>query len=340
MEESEKQISDDSLESLEGSSSILETPVSSASSIDSNVTPEPNLTGQPSAASPQPPKKRGGGPFSKLLSHFNLYLLGFMLLVVVAAVLAAVLYFHSKDKSSNTSISSQGLSQSTLNQLSNSDVTVGDAKQTLNVQSNAVFGGQVLIRSNLEVAGKLQIGSSLSLTGITVAGTSNFDQVQVGKNLSVAGDTALQGQLTVQKGINVNGGGTFNGAVSATTLTANSLQINGDLVLTHHISAGGSTPGRSTGGSLGSGGTASVSGSDTAGSITLNTGSGASAGCLITVNFTTKFNATPHVIVTPVGSAAGGLGFYINRSTTNFSVCTSNAPPSNATFGFDYMVLD
>jgi len=329
----ENQNQDDSLESLEGSSNVVEPSQDSASG--GTTTPSNNA-----GNSAPDPSSKGHGPLRRLLSRLNLYLLGLILIILLVLVAAVALYLHSRDKSANTDISSQSLSQSALNQLANSDVTVGDAKQTLNVQSNAVFGGQVLIRSNLEVAGKLQIGSNLSLTGITVSGSSAFDQVQVNKNLSVAGDTALQGQLTVQKSLNVNGGGTFNGAVSAPQLTANSLQLNGDLVLTHHISAGGATPGRSNGGALGSGGTASVSGSDTAGSITINTGGSPAAGCLVTVNFVAKFNATPHVIVTPIGSAAGNLGFYVNRSTTNFSVCTTAAPPASSTFGFDYMALD
>jgi hypothetical protein len=58
------------------------------------------------------------------------------------------------------------------------------------------------------------------------------------------------------------------------------------------------------------------------------------------VNFTTKYNATPHVIVTPIGSAAANLAYYVNRSTSNFSICAANTPPSNASFGFDYFIVE
>jgi len=254
-------------------------------------------------------------------------------------MVVVIAYLKSHTKTANN-INDQTLSQNSISQLAKSDVTVGDVKQTLSVQSNAVFAGQVLVRKDLQVAGKLEVGGSLSLTGITVSGDSIFDQIQVNKNLQVAGDTALQGQLTVQKSLNVNGGGTFNGALSAPQLNVNVLQINGDLNLTHHISAGGATPGRTSGTALGGGGTASVSGSDTAGSITISTGGSPSSGCFITVNFVNKFNNTPHVVVSPVDAGSATLQYYVTRTTTSFSVCTANAAPSGQTFGFDYIVFD
>ena len=323
--------------------------VDSLESTNTVVEPSPGASGQPVSAAPgtlgsipapQPAKApRQARSIRALLKHINIYLLAFGLLIVVAIAVFVIAMLHSTSKPSS-SITSQNLSQSVLSQLATSDVTVGDAKQVLNVQSNAVFAGQVLVRSDLQVAGKLQVGGSLTLSGVTVSGTSAFDQVQVNKNLAVAGDTALQGQLTVQKSLNVNGGGTFSGALSAGQVTVTTLQLNGDLILTHHITAGGVTPTRANGNNLGGGGTTSVSGSDSAGSITINTGGGASAGCFITVTFASKYNATPHVIVTPVGSSAAGLQYYVNRSTSNFSICAANAPGSGQTFGFDYLVVD
>ena len=282
-----------------------------------------------------PKKKKGGGIFEK----FSVYLLLFVLVLIIAGMLAVVSFLNSKSKPSK-SIKTQNLTQSDLNQLASSDVTVGDAKQVLTVQSNAVFAGQVLIRSDLQVAGKLQLGGGLNVNSLQVSGAGVFGTLQVNQNLNVQGDTALAGQLSIQKGLNVNGNSTFNGSISTSQLTASSLQLSGDLNLTHHIAAGGVNPGRTNGGSLGGGGTASVSGSDTAGSITINTGSGPGPGCLVTVTFAQKFNTTPHVVISPVGAAAGGLGYYVNRSTTSFSVCTVNAPQAGQTFGFDYIVFD
>ncbi len=294
----------------------------------------PALSPEPGKDAPKK-KKKGGGLFGK----FSVYLLMFVLVILLAFMLVAGTYLRSHSKA-NTKINTQNLSQSDLSQLAQSDVTVGDAKQVLNVQSNAVFAGQVLVRSDLQVAGKLQVGGSLSLAGITVSGDSIVDQLQVNKNLQVAGDTAVQGQLSIQKSLSVNGSGTFNGALSAPAIIVNTLQLSGDLSVTHHISAGGANPGRSSGNALGGGGTASVSGSDTAGSITINTGSNPSIGCFITVNFTSRFAGTPHVVISPVEAAAGNLNYYVTRSTANFSVCSTNAPAGNTSFGFDYIIFD
>ncbi|MBC7581640.1 hypothetical protein H7097_02095 [Aeromicrobium sp.] len=280
-------------------------------------------------------KKKGSGVFGK----FSVYLLMFALVILLAAMVVVGTYLRSHTKTTNK-IKSQDLSQTDLKQLAQSDVTVGDAKQVLNVQSNAVFAGQVLVRSDLQVAGKLQVGGSLSLTGITVSGDSVFDQIQVNKNMQVAGDLAVQGQLTLAKGINVNGGGTFNGPLSAPSLTVNTLQLNGDISFSRHITAGGVNPGRTNGNALGGGGTTSVGGSDTAGSVTINTGSNPSTGCFITVNFAAKFNATPHVVITPIEAAAASLNYYVTRSASNFSICSVNAAGANQSFGFDYIIFD
>lgn len=280
-------------------------------------------------------KKKGLGIFKR----FSVYLLMFAMVLLLAIMVIVGTYLRSHTKTNNKP-TSQNLTQDDLKQLAQSDVTVGDAKQVLNVQSNAVFAGQVLVRSDLQVAGKLQVGGSLSLTGINVSGDGVFGQVQVDKNLQVAGDNAVQGQLTVAKSLSVNGGGTFNGPLAAPSLTVNSLQLNGDISFSHHITAGGVNPGRTNGNALGGGGTTSVGGSDTAGSITVNTGSNPSAGCFITVNFASKFNSTPHVVVTPIESGAGGLAYYVTRNTSGFSVCSNNAAGANQSFGFDYIVFN
>jgi cytoskeletal protein CcmA (bactofilin family) len=227
-----------------------------------------------------------------------------------------------------------------LDQLANNDVNVGEPKHILNVQSDAVFSGSVLVRDSLQIAGNLQVGSNLAIAGLRVTGNSTFDDVQITKSLAVTGNGAIQGQLSVTQSLQVNGGGTFLGAISAPSITAGSIQLNGDLTLTHHLTAGGSTPGRSNGPALGGGGTATVSGSDTSGTITINTGTGSSAGCYITINFTSRFNGTPHIVISPIGSAAAGLNYYINRTTSNFSVCAANAPTDGITYVFDYIALD
>ena len=317
--------SSDELASLEAPSTVVEPSGSTGGGVvtpgDKPVTP--------------PPARRLN---DWLKRHLNVYLILFLILIIACGIIGAILYVRSNTVQS--SIISQPLSQATLDQLATSDVNVGEPKHTLSVQSDTVFSGNVLIRDDLQIAGNLQVGSNLAIAGLRVTGNSTFDDVSVTKSLAVTGNGAIQGQLSIQKSLNVNGSGTFLGAVSAPSLNVGTLQLTGDLNLTHHLTAGGNTPSRSNGPAIGGGGTATVSGSDTAGSVTINTGSGPSAGCFVTVTFATKFNSTPHVSITPVGATGAGLDYYVNRTTSSFSICAASAPSSSTTYVFDYIALD
>lgn len=331
---------EEAAESLDGPSTEVDSPkISPDNPADSTGIVDATSTSGVQAPGELDPKK-GKKSLKQRLSAFNLYFLLFLLILVLAGAIAMIAYFQSKSASNTATLKSDTLTQQSLQQVASSDASIGNAQQVLNVQSSAVFAGKVLIRDGLEVAGNLQIGGTVALSNITVSGTSQLGQVQISKNLSVAGDTALQGAVSITKSIQVNGGGTFNGPVSAPQITTSSLQLNSDLVLTRHIITGGGTPGRSNGVALGSGGTSSVSGSDTGGSITINTGSNPPAGCFVTITFTAKYNSVPHVLLTPVGSAGGGLAYYINRDTSGFTICDASPPPAGSSFGFDYFVVN
>jgi cytoskeletal protein CcmA (bactofilin family) len=292
--------------------------------------------GSPAPVTPPQPKKKS--PLKRLWDKLNIYLLLFILVVVVAVGILVVLTIKS-NKPTKNALATQNLSQQELQQLASTDVTVGNPKQVLTVQANAVFAGAVLIRSNLEVAGSLKVGGELSLNSLTVGGATQLSDVQA-NNLTLTGSLNLQGSLTLKNGINVTGNSNFSGNVTTTSLTTGSLQLNGDLNLTHHITAGGTTPNISRGTATGGGGTASLSGSDTSGSIAINTGSSPPAGCFATITFTQKFTSTPHIVITPIGSAAAGLQYYIDRTTSSFTICSATAAAAGQTFGFDYIALD
>lgn len=288
----------------------------------------------------KPDKK--GGKFSPkaILGKFNIYLLIFFLLLIIMLAAAFVLYQKANKQANNSAgkTPSQNLSASALQQLASQGTTIGDAKSILNIESNSVFQGTVLVRGNLQVAGTVQIGSTLALVGLTVSGQTSLGQLQA-KDLTVAGKAAVQGQLTAAS-LSIAGGGSFNGAVTAPILVTNSLSLNGDLAISHHINTGGGVPGSSREQAVGGGGTATVSGSDTAGSISIHTGNSPPSGCFIAISFNNSFGNTPHVVVTPIGLGAATLQWYVTRSTTGFSVCTANAPSSGSSFGFDYVVFD
>lgn len=318
----------------------LETPEINPSSVETNAVNETNigLPESPNSGAPVPQSRKQG--LKQILRHFNIYLLLFTFVLLIAIGILMIAYFQSKKYSTASTLKAQDLSQSTLQQLAASDATIGTSKQVLSIQSSTIFAGKVLARDGLEVAGNVNVSGVLATPNLTVSGTSQLGQTQVNKDLAVAGGTAIQGVVTIAKSLQVSSGGTFGGPLSAPQITTSSLQLNGDLILTHHISAGGPTPSLSKGSALGSGGTASISGSDISGSVSINVGSSAGAGCFATVNFTSKYNATPHVLLTPVGASAGGLAYYVTRTTTSFSVCAASTPTAGTSFGFDYFVTE
>lgn len=308
---------------------------------------QPEAAGAASAPKNDEPKKdiknKKSRPKGKLaqriIGHFNVYLLVFILLVIIVIGVTIVSYNQQKNNIAPADIPSQQLDESAFGQLQGGDTSVGDERQTLTVQSNAIFAGQVLARSDVEIAGNLKIGASLNIPGLVVSGDATFGQIQA-NDISIDGDANIQGRLNITQGLTVAGAASFGGPVSAPIVSTESLQISGDLQFTRHIDAGGPTPSKTNGSALGGGGTVSISGTDTAGAISINTGGGASPGCFITITFAQAFGATPHVVVTPIGANAAAINYYVTRSTTGFSVCAANNPPSSSNFGFDYIVIE
>lgn len=274
--------------------------------------------------------------FKKITQKINIY---FLLLVVMLILIGGFTVFaiRSSQNGSNA-VLTQELTQEDLKKLANTDATVGDAKQTLSIESNAIFSGKILVKSDVDIAGSLRIGGKLSLAGVDVGGTSALDQIQ-GKNLTITGDSSLQGKVTIQNGIVVTGSGSFSGSLTANELTVSTLRISNDLIISRHLGTGGNTPTKTNGSALGSGGTASINGTDTAGTITINTGSSAPAGCFLSITFAAGYSSTPRVIISPSSSAAGGLDYYTTRTTSGFSVCTASDPADSSSFVFDYFVI-
>jgi cytoskeletal protein CcmA (bactofilin family) len=320
--------------SLEGPSTIIEP----EDSVQNDETPlqEEKLDNENKVESDHRDKKRSF--FRRIFGFANIY---FVMFIIMLSLVAGVVFVTLKSNLKNNKPASktQTLSDKQISDLKGNTTLVGDAQQTLDIQGNSIFEGQVLMRGNADIAGSLKVGGSLSLPAITVGGSSTFGQIQVTDRLSVNGNTTLQGQLSVQKGITVSGQANF-GSLSASKLTVSTLQLTGDFVVSRHISVTGGTPSRSGGSALGSGGTASVNGTDTSGTITINTGGSPPAGCFATVAFTQRFSTTPHVVISPSNSSASALDYYTNRSISNFSVCTSNAPSASTTYVFDYIAID
>jgi cytoskeletal protein CcmA (bactofilin family) len=328
----------DEADSLENSDTVPEsTPISDiqAPSGSSTETSIPSPDKQDGDKKDNPDKL---GLFKKIIlafKRFDIYLLGFIFVILISIFALYLAYTKSKPQN-NTTAQTQSLNQSAVTQLDNNDTSVGGSSQTLEIQSSTIFTNNVLMKGNLDVAGTLKLGGAINLPGITVSGTTQLDQVVV------AGTETIAGSLTVNSGLSVSGTTAFSGNVSAPTLTVTTLQLNGDITISHHIITSGSIP-HFASENLGSGGTGSVNGSDTAGTININLGSGATS-CLAHITFSTAFGSTPHVVATLVGSSSSDISslgeFYISElSNSGFSVCVSGASPSGS-FNVNYNTLD
>ncbi len=318
--------------------------VNSLESPDTIVQPTAGSTDTTAGASGSAPPPKNSNKFDfqayirSLVNRINIYLLLFVFILVIAGVVLFIAIQASKNQTKQQQTNTQKLTDSALKTLDATDAKVGDPKQLLTIESDAVFSGKVLVRGGLEVAGAIKVGGALSLPGITVSGTSAFDQVTL-NSLAVSGNESVQGQLNVQKGLTVGGNGSFGGTLSAGIINTDKLVLNQDLQLNRHIAAGGTTPGVSGSGNIGGGGTVSINGSDTAGTVTVNNGGGSGSGTLASVAFAVKFSGNPHVVITPVCNSACNLGAYVTgRTTSGFTIGVANNP--GGSYSFDYVVLD
>jgi hypothetical protein len=290
------------------------------------------------AATTEEPVKKVS-PIKKFFHKVNLYFLMFFLLIVVAGAITIVNYLNSQKVNPEASINSQNLSQDALKQLANTDTSVGNNSQTLTIQGNAIITGQTLARGNLNVAGNFQTAASIQGASLTISGTANLGATQI-NSLQVATNTAVQGSTTLRD-LNVAGAASFGGALTASQITVTNLILSGNATLQvpNHISFTGPAPSRTINSAvLGRGGSASINGSDTSGTINISTGSGTTAGCFTDITFSQAFSKRPHVIVSPVGIAAGQTEYYVTRTTSGFTICTAAPAPANQTFAFDYFV--
>jgi cytoskeletal protein CcmA (bactofilin family) len=271
----------------------------------------------------------------------NIYVILFIVLFLGAGGVTVMSIMSSQKKGPVATIGNQALSPNDLAEIANSDANVGSSAQTLTVQSSTIFSGPVLVKGSLTAAGNFQTGGTLQAPNLVISGTANLPDTQI-KTLQVQDKTVIQGPTSL-KDLNVSGSSNFSGPIIASQITVTKLILSGNasLQVPNHIAFTGATPGRTVNGAtFGAGGSANIGGSDTSGSININTGAGPVAGCFMQVTFNQPYSSMPRIIVSPFGAAAGSLDYYVTKSTTGFSLCTNNAAAPNSVFGFDYFVMN
>ncbi len=275
------------------------------------------------------------------LGSINPYLVLFVIILLLGIIIAFIANrLNSQNDPGSLTFKSGELDQEALDKLLQAEQNIGTVDQTLTVAANAIFNGKVLVKSDLDVAGSIRVGGPLNLPGITVAGASEFEDVNVSNNLTILGSATIQKTLSIQDSLNVSGNASVGGTLSAAKISAESFEFTGDLNLVRHIDTGGGTPAASAQAGVGSGGTVSVSGNDIAGTVTINTGGSPPSGIMVRINFNQAYNNTPVVQITPINAASAALEYYVTRDTNGFSIGSAGTPAGATTYKFDYFIVE
>lgn len=228
--------------------------------------------------------------------------------------------------------------------------TAGSTDQILTVSAASLFNGRVAIASDLKVTGGTQVTGTTALGDLTVDKTSTLGVTNVRGSLTVGGPLNLQSPAIFGAGISVNGNlattgnGTFGGSLSAGTINVPTLNVSGTLNLSGHLAIAGQTPSVAPASEAGSGANANVEGNDSAGSISINTGTipghiGNQGGLLVSLTFKTAYTRTPRILITPVGQSGAALMPYVLKTSTGFTIGIANDAISNKSYAFDYWVV-
>ncbi len=320
--------------------------VSGAESTEANPSEQ---QAQTTVTAPATPKKH----IAYRPSHKGTFI-GMAVVIAILAANAGIIAFVMRNQAAAEDEKIKNgvtLSAGTLDKLGVSRNPLGNEETELVVGPRSQFKGNVQMAGTLQVGGQLILNSKFTATDASLtklqAGDTQLQQLNVNgdgtistlnlrKDLKVAGTTQLQGALTVNQlttinnNMNVAGNLSVGGSLSVRNFQVSTLTVAGHLIST------GARPSASAGGGTGSNGTAAISGNDTSGTVSVNTGVGAGNGLLASVTFTTKYADTPHVVVTPVGRSVPGM--YINRTSAGFTISADGVLPPGG-YAFDYVVV-
>jgi hypothetical protein len=209
-------------------------------------------------------------------------------------------------------------SQTGSNSSSISNLSSQLATTNSNVSSNTSSINNLQSSVN-NISAQLMSGN---FTGITVSGNAN-----IGGNLTVTGQTTLQGKLVAQDA-----------------------EFDGVLTAAGHIVSKGNAPTITVGDAIGTGDgidqatdpTVQIAGTDNAGSVTITTGStGDTDGVLAHLVFAKAYDAgtTYNAVISATNGNATDLRVYIVKTDGGFDIVSKDAPGASQTYTFDYIVL-
>ena len=281
-----------------------------------------------------------------------------LIILTINAVVIAFLSSGQGNSGAEANRKDVTLSSTTLNSLGVSRNSVGSQGTELTIGPDTQFNGQVVVAGDADIQGKLKLKGTFSAPDASFvslkAGKAAFSKVNINgdatasslvlrKNMTIAGASRLQGPavftslVTVNNSLNVAGNLSVGGVLSTRNFQANSLTSTSTLTIGGHIITRGHVPSIGKGGGVSGVATVSGSGNDTAGTIDITLGVGASAhGSLASVGFTNTYNGTPRILISPFDGSLGS--FYVVKSSTGFTVYT-NSTLGTGSYGFDYFVV-
>jgi cytoskeletal protein CcmA (bactofilin family) len=284
--------------------------------------------------------------------------IGLAVVALIIAINIGVIAFVMRGQDTTQQVNKETvtLSSETLGKLGMTKTNVNNEGTELVVGPNAKFNGTVTMGSDVKIAGKLNLNNTLEAADVRVTrlqaqnlqidqlnanGDGTISTLNLRKDLNVAGNTALQGTvtiaqlMTVNNNVNIVGSLAVGGTLSVRNFQESSLTSDTTLTIGGHVITRGNAPAVATGPGVGSNGTTSISGNDASGTVAVNTGVGAAGGLLASVTFTRAYATTPHVIVTPVGNY---VNVYINRTVNGFTISSAGAL-APAGYAFHYIVM-
>jgi cytoskeletal protein CcmA (bactofilin family) len=246
---------------------------------------------------------------------------------IIAVVIIGLILFGAttskppKKTTTTVVINTQSLDTGTLNKLESQNSASGSVQQQLTITPNTLFKNDVSVQGNLSANGTTTIQGAVALnSGLTVHGG-----LVVSSNTTVGGNLSVNGVITA-------------GSLNVGSLTLASIQLSGSLTIGGHILTTGSAP-TAAANLATSGGTVSVSGNDTSGTVTINVGNDAlQAGELAVITFHSPYSATPNVQLTPITGPSAALQYFVTRSSSYFSINSALAPTKDGAYVYDYLV--
>ncbi len=226
--------------------------------------------------------------------------------------------------------------------------SAGTSTELLTISSSSLFKSRVAVSSDLKVTGSLEVSGPSNLADLTVNKTSTLGITNIHGQLIVSGPANFQSPAQFGAGgaisgnLTVTGNGSYGGSISAGSLNAATISVT-TINLSGHLSITGPSP---TVAGTGLGGSATIEGNDSSGTVTVTVGPCTSGQCvsaggqLVIVNFHSAYPRTPHIMISPIGAPAARLEPYIQPGASSFTIGAATINNSTTTsYSFAYWVV-